>query len=218
MVKNKSLLLGRVVQHDPRSLSYAAPADTLVGSVLWKHYGPVLDQGRVGSCTGNATAQALNSQTLHVPRSKYMTEDAALKIYSRATELDGFAGTYPPDDTGSSGLAACKAAAEMGLVSRYEHAFGIDHMAAALQVGPVMLGTNWYESMFNPDDQGRVRVDGAVAGGHEYLCLGVNMRGRYFTCLNSWSSSWGRSGRFRISWADMDRLLREDGDVIQPRR
>ena len=119
-------------------------------------------------------------------------------------------------DTGSSGLAACKAAQQLGLITSYAHAFGVDHLAAALQFGPAMLGINWYEGMFYPDANAVVHPTGQIAGGHEFLCVGVNMAHRYFTCLNSWGPTWGNAGKFRITWDDMNTLLNQQGDVIQP--
>ena len=35
-------------------------------------------------------------------------EGFAVKLYEDATVVDGYPGEYPPDDTGSSGLAICK--------------------------------------------------------------------------------------------------------------
>jgi hypothetical protein len=209
--------LGRVVEHDPRSLAYPAEATLPIITKTWRHYGAVLDQGRVGSCTGNAMAQAVNTRPLHVPP-RILTETDALALYGRATVLDGYPGTYPPDDTGSSGLAVAKAAREAGYITAYSHAFGLDHALAALMHGPLIVGTDWHEDMFTPDAHGFVRPTGAVAGGHEYVLLGVDPHHKVLTFLNSWSASWGVHGRFRMTFADFDTLLREQGDVILPRR
>lgn len=208
--------LGRVVQHDPRSLSFPARGDLPVKAKTWRHYGPVLDQGQVGSCTGNAMAQAINTSPLHVAR-RNLTEQDALALYERATQLDDVPGTYPPDDTGSSGLAVVKAAVEKGYVpAGYGHAFGLDHAVSALMHGPLLIGSTWHEDMFNPDSRGFVKPTGAVAGGHEFVLLGVDPSRRVLTFLNSWSASWGDRGRFRMTFADFDTLLRDQGDVIAP--
>lgn len=209
--------LGRVVEHDPRSLSFPAPTAPVV-TKSWTHYGEVLDQGQVGSCTGNAMAQAVNTKPVHKPRTAYLTEADAVALYSRATVLDGFAGTYPPDDTGSSGLAVAKAAQERGLITSYTHAFGLDHALQALMSGPVIVGTPWYDDMFHPGPQGFLHIGGNVAGGHEWLVLGVNVTHKYVTALNSWGPSWGVRGRFRLTFDDFGRLLSEQGDVVQPVR
>ncbi len=208
--------LGRVVEHDPRSLNYPAPTGT-TKTVLWAHYGAVLDQGHTSSCTGNAMAQALNSRPLHI-RGQHLTETDAAALYSLATQLDEFPGTYPPNDNGSSGLGVAKAAQQLGKITAYTHAFGLDHALAALTNGPLLLGTNWHEAMFNPDAKGFVTVTGPVVGGHEYVLLGANTRDRYVTCLNSWSPSWGNKGRFRMSFDALNSLLTDNGDALQPTR
>lgn len=203
--------------HDPRSLDYPAPPAT-VTTRLWGRGGGVLDQGRTSACTGFAMAQALNTRPLHVYRSCYLTGAQAIELYSAATRLDPFPGEYPPDDTGSDGLAVAKAALAAGRITRYEHAFGLDHALQALMHGPVLVGTLWTDGMFQPDSAGFVRPTGSTVGGHEWLAIGVSVGGRYVTAVNSWGRSWGRSGRFRVSWDDLDWLLKQHGDVTLPVR
>lgn len=214
--------LGRHVEHDPRSRAYPAQAAPLsAADVVHEHYGVVLNQGQLGSCTGNAGAQSLMTAPLR-RRPRTMTQRKAVSLYSRATVIDGFDGDYPPDDTGSSGLAVCKAMVETGYISSYEWAFGIDHAKAALGAGPVMCGTAWYESMFEPDRRGEVTIGGQIAGGHEYLCLGYVEDGDYFLFLNSWGRHWGvpgpsdSGGCFWMSRDTFGSLLEDQGDVVQP--
>lgn len=210
--------LGRHVEHDPRSKDYPARRVAQPKSVLWTHRAPVLDQGDLGSCTGNALAQCLNTTKFAAsrPKRKYLDEQYARLLYAKATTLDTVSGQWPPTDTGSSGLAVAKAGVALGYLSRYDHAFGFDHFAAALALQPVIVGTNWYSTMFKPDSDGFVQPGGQVAGGHEYLALGINYPGRYVTCLNSWSDTWGVNGRFRMTFDDFTALLNEQGDVTVP--
>jgi hypothetical protein len=210
--------LGRKVQHDVRSFKFAAPALQPVRTKLWRRYGAILDQGDLGSCTGNAAAHAANSLPLHTTGGKILLESDAVSLYKRATELDNVEGTYPPDDTGSSGLAVAKAGVEKGIWTRYEWAFGFDHALSSLMEGPLLIGTNWYYDMFYPNVNGFVTPTGENVGGHEYLLTGVSVVGKYVTCTNSWSNLWGLNGRFRIRFADFQRLLSEDGDAILLRK
>jgi hypothetical protein len=207
--------LGRLVEHDERSRQYPARRATQPRTVLWTHSAPVLDQGELGSCTGNALAQCLNTGHFKASRKKYLDEAAAKVLYSKATALDDVPGQWPTQDTGSSGLAVCKAGVQLGYLTGYQHAFGFDHFLTALQVSPLIVGTTWYEDMFQPVN-GYLNVSGAEAGGHEYLILGANLKGQYVTMLNSWSASWGTKGRARIRFTDFQRLLNEDGDVTVP--
>lgn len=206
--------LGRLVEHDPRSLAYLAKTAPLK-TVTHRHYGPVLDQGDLGSCTGNAIAQALNTAPLRHGR-KLLTERDAISLYSRATTLDNFSGAYPPDDTGSTGLAVAKAAKEAGYISAYHHAFGVDQALAALVLSPVIIGIPWYDSMFEPAHNGYLTVDGSVAGGHEVSLIGINTKLERVTLLNNWSASWGLNGRAYLRFADLDALLSRQGDVTVP--
>jgi len=208
--------LGRTLSHDPRSRNFAAPLAPALKTVMHTHYGPVLDQGNLGSCTGNALSQALNTKPLHARRGKYLTEADAVRLYSAATRLDEFDGEYPPTDTGSSGLAVCKAALAEGLIRSYSHAFGLDQCLAALVLQPVIVGTEWTDAMFEPDSKGFVHPTGNVAGGHEYCLLGLNVRDEYVTAINNWSVTWGLRGRFRIRFADLGTLLQAQGDVTVP--
>lgn len=212
--------LGRLVEHDEKSRLYQAPKAAAQRSVLWGHHAPVLDQGNLGSCTGNAMAQLLNTDAFNAARAKvktgYLTEDEAVKLYHDATVLDGYPGTYPPDDTGSSGLGVAKAAKKEGFIPGYKHAFGLSHFLSALQLQPVIVGTDWYDGMFKPNKKGFVKPTGSVAGGHEYLALGVDYAAQVITFLNSWSSGWGQQGRFFMSFTDVGKLLASQGDVTAP--
>jgi hypothetical protein len=202
-----------LVEHDPRSLAYpfkAAP--TLVGTVTHRRYG-IFNQGSLSSCTGNAVAGCLNTVPLHKTGEKLATERDAVRIYGLATQLDVYTGAYPPDDTGSSGLAAAKAAQQLGLVTGYQHAFGVDHALQALMAGPVITGVNWYEGFDHPSSTGRVEISGQVRGGHEFEVVGYHAPTGTVGCVNSWGTGWGNKGRFRMSVETWARLLAEDGDV-----
>jgi len=209
---------GRVERQDPRSLNYPARTDGVVRSVT--HTPPPekyrLDQGHLGSCTGNAGAQWLNSKPAHKARTAYLTEADAVAFYSRATRIDPWPGSYPPEDTGSSGLAVAKAMQEAGKIREYRWAFGLQHTLEALTEQPVMMGTTWYEDMFYPNSDGFVTPTGRESGGHEFLLFGLNTRAKYVWALNSWSALWGLKGRFKMSFATLDALLQQGADITVP--
>lgn len=210
--------LGRRIEHDPQSKQYPARRATRPRTVVWDHKAPVLDQGDLGSCTGNALAQCLNTTKFvrSRPQRRYLDESYARLLYAKATALDDIPGQWPANDTGSSGLAVAKAGVALGYLARYEHAFGFDHFAAAIALQPVIVGTNWYDDMFDPDSRGWVHPTGGMAGGHEYLAIGINHRERYVRFINSWSDQWGVRGHFRMTFDDFASLLSEDGDVTVP--
>lgn len=213
--------LGRHVEHDEFSWAFPFTAHLAPGPVLWPHHGATLDQGSLGSCTGNAVVQCLSTGPLY--RSTWRaSERKAVQCYSLATQLDDVPGQYPPTDTGSSGLSACKAAQQLGWVSGYQHVFGVDHARQAITASPFIVGTDWYESMFTPDATGFVRPAGRVAGGHEYVCLGWDPTSDMWTFLNSWGK-WGigikgiaTTGLFHMSGENFAALLSQQGDITVP--
>lgn len=219
--------LGRRVNHDPRSRQFpfsARPEASLeIKTVLWARQVPIFDQGDLGSCTGNAAAGwlgtdcSLRSGLMSVPGTdgldERVTEQLALAIYSAATEIDPFDGSYPPDDTGSDGTSVSKVLKARGLVESYSHCFSFDDLLAALQSGPVLFGSNWYQGMFEPDRAGVVTISGEVAGGHEFLAIGVDVDAEQIHFANSWGPGWALSGFFKMSYETVKQLLSEDGDA-----
>ena len=182
----------------------------------------MLDQGSVGACTGFAAAHAVNTEPY---RKKFrgiktLRADNAYDIYSLATTLDRWRGSWPPTDTGSSGLAVAKALHQLGYIRSYRWAFGFEHGLAAILKTPLLQGTYWYSGMMRPDRDGRVRPTGSVAGGHEYLWIGIDYKkSRYYWqnkswFLNSWSRNWGDRGYFYMTWDDHKKLLDKQGDLI----
>jgi hypothetical protein len=209
--------LGRLFEHDPASRRYpAAMSAAPLKKVMWPRSGPAFDQGDIGSCTGNAIAGVLNTAPYHRPRARRLTEDKAVEIYALATVLDGFDGTYPPDDTGSSGLAACKAAKQLGLISEYRHAFGLDHALAALQLGPVITGIDWFNGFDSPGKRGLIQIAGTVRGGHEIEIFGHDPLNDLVWFWQSWGPRWGWYGRGCMTTGTWRELLARDGDVTVP--
>ena len=224
--------LGRHVEHDPRSLNYAhgvLPKDA-IKSVDWTRRAPIFDQGQLGSCTGNAATGLLGTdsagrtgQTTVVladdPNASWpVDENLAVHVYELATQLDNITGTYPPDDTGSSGIGAAKALKKLGLATKYTHAFSLDALKSALQNGAAMAGTIWPESAFDVDTDGYLKVDrkSPIAGGHEYVLSAYDVTRKAFRMDNSWGASWGLNGSAWIHEADMQWLLSQQGDVTVP--
>ena len=221
--------LGRHVEHDPRSLDYAhgvLPKSAL-RSVDWARRAPIFDQGQIGSCTGNAAAGLVGTDcaartgltSVQIDQDVLpVDESLAVQLYELATRLDGIKGVYPPDDTGSSGVAAAKALKKLGLAASYTHAFSIDALKSALQSGPVMVGTVWVQSMFEVDPDGFIIVDrsSSVAGGHEYVISAYDADRLAFRVDNSWGEQWGLRGKAWITQANLDWLLSQQGDVTVP--
>ena len=207
--------LGRTVWHDEASRQFPA-ATAPLRTVQHQLRAPVLDQGQLGSCTGNAISQALNTDPLIPVGRRVLTEDDAVAIYSWATHHDPYPGAYPPEDTGSSGLAVAKAVKHLKLISSYHHAFGLQHTLEALVLQPVIIGIPWKSTMFDVGADGYLDISGSTVGGHEVCLTGLDVKFKTVTLLNSWGPGWGASGHAFLRWADLGALLSQDGDVTVP--
>ena len=213
--------LGRHVEHDPRSRDYAVEARSLgsLRSVRHRSHIGILDQGHLGSCTGNAATKCISFPGFWRKSKPVLSSDLAadeqlaIGVYSDATKIDGAPGVYPPTDTGSSGLAVAKVLQSRGLISSYQHAFSLEAALTAIASRPVIVGIAWHQDMFQPDSRGFVRPTGGIAGGHEFCVDQISVSGRYVGFSNSWGESWGIKGRARITWDDFGTLLADQGDV-----
>ncbi len=84
--------------------------------------------------------------------------------------------------------------------------------------GTIVLGTKWLSEMFNVQANGFLRVAGNDEGGHAYHLFWMIPEKEEAWCKNSWGAQWGvtlhaRPGCFKLSYADLDRLLAEDGEA-----
>ena len=207
--------LGRHVNHDPRSRNFEAETAAAIRSVQHAAKGLPLNQGELGSCTANALCGALDSAPDNTSGKKF-TEHDAISLYELETKLEGQ--PYPPNDPGGSGLMVCKAAKQLGWITSYRHAFGIDQALRALTLRPVITGVSWYDSFDSPDKDGLVAIaPGAkVRGGHEILADGIDAPNKLVWFWNSWGKSYGVGGRFCMSFDTWAQLLSEQGDVTVP--
>jgi hypothetical protein len=232
--------LGRHIRHDPRSAGYpfaARPESEapVVSRPAWARRVGVLDQGSLGSCTGNAGAGWVGTDTQDragvvrigtkseirigdpLPPVGPVDEAFAVELYSQATQVDPWPGAYPPEDTGSDGTSVAAVLKAWGLAAEYTHALGgLADVLAGLQAGVVLMGTNWYDSMFRPTAAGQlvISANSYVAGGHEYDADGeLDVEQRRVWVTNSWSPGWGLAGRAWLSYDTLARLLAEDGDA-----
>lgn len=101
---------------------------------------------------------------------------------------------------------------EVGIVSEFRWGTSVGEVALALlERGPVVVGTWWYDSMFEPDDDGRLRIAPRArrVGGHAYVLNGVNAVERKVRVKNSW----GGAGEGFLGFDDLQRLLDEHGEA-----
>lgn len=210
--------LGRLQEHDVRSRAFGLAervvAELPAVAIRWQRHGPLFSQD-VGCCTACAALGLMMTGPFSTG-AVYTLADAHA-FYTAETRLDGIRGVWPPDDTGSSGLAAMKTLRKWGLISAYYHAFSPRVAVAALARGPIAVGTVWLESMFTPRN-GRIVVERSspVAGGHEYVIDGWDPARGEVHMTNSWGGDWGEAGGATLAYEDLAWLLAQGGDAVQP--
>lgn len=212
--------LGRHIEHDERSKNFrvAKMATGFKSARYVRHCAPY-DQGDLGSCTGNAMAGVLMTDPFWVS-GRLFTESDAVRLYSEATHLDKIRGSYPPEDTGSSGLAVAKAAKKEGWIKGYEHAFGLDDLLHGLSSRPGILGIYWYTSFDTPLTTGECPLTpgATVRGGHEVEMFRLDVEEKRVWCCQSWGETWGGlgDGTFWFSFQTLTQLLAQQGDATFP--
>jgi len=219
MTDTQDIRLDRLVHFDERSRNF--PIRELTGDKSLRSYtwrcNEYFDQGREGACVAYALGHELAARPAEVTG----INDPWLKqtIYWEAQKIDPWeGGAYPgavPFYEGTSVLAGVKTLHKKNLFKEYRWAFGINDLLNGLgHNGPSVLGINWYQGMYNPDEKGFIKPSGRVMGGHAILARAVNIREEKITLRNSWGSGWGLSGDCYISFEDLDRLLREEGEAV----
>lgn len=235
--------LGRRPSTDPRNAAH--PMRRLLAEVpptlpvpdlkTWAFKGEPLNQGNTGTCTGHAGAHMIHAAPI-----SHRGFLSPWVLYREAVLCDEY-GDNDSDaaetsdarlQAGSSGTGIAKALTKRGTITDYLWAAEMrDANLWVLTRGPVMVGSNWYGSMFTPTPEGFVKISptAGIAGGHEWLIRGVDMKRAVALAVNSWGPEWNAhatgkwvrsrvsGGHFLIDFGTLERLFREDGDVVSCR-
>jgi Papain family cysteine protease len=165
-----------------------------------------LDQGQTGHCVGFGWA-GWGDATPVTDTFQNADGDA---IYYECKVIDG----EPLAETGSNVRSGAKAMQNRQRLTAYAFATDLAQVDEWLNNhGPVVFGSDWYHDMFTPDPQGWVTATGTIDGGHCFLCLDKLDAEDGYLFQNSWGSSWGLSGRFKIKSADLAMLLASGGEA-----
>lgn len=204
-----------------------------------------LNQLNTDGCVGFSFAQELIARPQEVTGVNWAF--AHDSIYHAAQHRDPWAGCYLGDKCpiskssggygGTSILAGAQVCQNLGFYESYHWALTTEELARGVAYfGPAVIGVNWYDGMFTLDVDGFIRPTGGLAGGHAILVHAVKIVYKswwkwwertwrdvdwdksYLVVHNSWGRTWGRNGRAKISFRDMDRLLAESGDACFPKR
>jgi hypothetical protein len=224
--------LGRRLSIDLRDNNYKLPdlrrMAILETKKLWSP-GTRLDQGNTPQCVGFGTYKLFTMGPV-VNKPKISPSD----IYHEAQKLDEWEGE---DYEGTSVRAGLEVGRKLGMIAEYRWSSTVE-MAIPwlLAKGPLIAGTIWVDSMFDPwttratrdgkrfEQYTFVNVDRNsqfdLAGGHCYCLNGVDKLLRCpdgttgaIRIINSWGNSWGDSGEVWISFADFDVLMKYAGEL-----
>lgn len=208
-------------EHDARQL-HVLDRFLPIKTVTHKELVPVFDQGQLGSCTANAALGCLVTEPFAKAGATY-TEDDAVALYTAETKLDDsqIPGDYPPNDTGSTGPWSMMALEQEGKIKSYHHTRSLHTALRLLNHGPISIGVTWYNSMFTVVDRDGVKMivvdeHSEVAGGHQVCVVADDAQHQRVLIRNSWGTAWGDQGHAWLSWNDLDLLLHEGGDAVQP--
>lgn len=185
---------------------------------MWELRGTALDQGSTGTCVGHGWTNWLRCAPIQTK-----PKITPYELYRKIILVDEYPGNDAeatgPDSglqSGTSVRSGAKYLADQGNIAQYVWAQNL--MTAVDYVtehGPVVMGTNWYPSMFTPDAEGYIRLKAGenVAGGHCWLIRGVDTRKARARMVNSWGEGWGKGGEAWIAFNDLERLIHEDGEA-----
>lgn len=201
-------MLGRLHVPDRRDAIYtAAPlvADAAPPSrpfTYWFNSYVPRNQGTTGTCVGHGWSHLVNGRA------------DPYEVYRSAIAIDEF----PENDNdiamefGTSVRAGAKAMQELGFLNGYSWAWDLDTATRWLWTsGPVVIGVEWHEGMFERDASGLLWPTGKVVGGHCVLLDGVNMETKKVRGMNSWD--WGP---FFMTFDVLEDLIGRDGEVCMP--
>lgn len=220
--------LGRRVAHDPRDthhlhpLAAARPATPAHSYRYW--YRQFAKDQTGDTCVANACTHFLGDSPFthrlilldaeHPTYTSPQSGETGFRgwLYDTAQRIDEFSDTPPAG--GTSVRAGFKALQTAGKISAYQWLSTSNGPASlnavttcVLDQRPVVIGVNWYQSMF-PDPGGWLTIPPGttLAGGHSVVIDGANQADQKVRIL-----SWGQT--YWMRFTILERLLSENGEA-----
>lgn len=204
-----NLKWGRLYKADSRDRKFLMHPDMKKAERVPYRYwyiGQPLDQRDTPACVGFSGYKYLTSGPVRNIKLPFSPN----RLYVYAQENDEWPGE---DYQGSSVRGLFKFFNKEGYTPKYQWTDKVETLVAQiLTVGPVVLGTDWYDGMLETDSKGFIKPTGRVLGGHAYLTFGANQKQEKIAIINSWGPKFGLNGRAWIRFDDMQKLLDHDGE------
>lgn len=209
--------------HDPKNRAYPVRSILRRSIRPWRywHRNPrIWDQGFSSTCVPHAVCGSIltgRTATVYNAAEEKALESSLRHIYDLAQQIDPWPGSESeePRYKGTSTLAGIKATKQyMGIDFRYRWCFSIgDIVDTLISRGPVIVGCQWREGMFFPDQDGYIYAKGPNYGGHAVYVIGVNKWANKVRIVNSWGAEWGENGRAWMKIDDLDKVVSENGEA-----
>jgi hypothetical protein len=195
---------GRLISKDARDSQYRLRSPRpAVSSKTWHSYGWHGNQHGESSCVGHAWAHWLHCS----PVRQFVDPSGLYHLAQHYDEWDGV------DYEGTSVRAGAKVLSLLGAIGEYRWATTARQVANhILTTGPVVVGTDWYEGMEEPDGD-LMTPTGEYLGGHAYVFTGYNSKYRHLRVKQSRGDRWGNRGYGVLALSDFSELLSEDGEA-----
>ena len=211
---------------DNRDHIYKLPVNVKAKPIKFSLLTPktILDQGNLGSCVSNATAQAINMQTnntFHISRLLHYYLGRCMDISNQLTNLD---------DSGLDVRQSCKIITQYGANMESNWPYNINKFSTLPPLSvfqsskyfkkynyvsinqdfkslttylttnnsPIIFGFNVYSSFMtnNVANTGQVPMPNTKTENLQggHCMLIIGYNATQFICVNSWSASWGANG------------------------
>lgn len=206
-------VFGRGVAPDARDRKYLISIPRRKSTRTYRYWYDLLwrgNQGYTPQCVAYSWLHYLaDGPVTHKGQKHPLITPATL--YKEAKKVDEWPGE---NYDGTSVRAGAKVLQSRGLIGEYHWAQNLDALIyAVLELGPVVVGSNWYAGMSQPDAQGLMHLTGELQGGHAWDINGVNVTKGEFRMKQSWEDLWGIKAHARISFADMAQLINENAEA-----